>query len=287
MGRLSRCIRWTDVLILEGTPVLGVAFSFGLTTAPNLTRIILFLAAAFLLLVHIFTLNDWADFQHSKADTSARTIEVPCEAVSPQLLLVFSALCLVVGLLLLAFLGTRLFVLGITVAALGILYSHPRLNAKSMPILSTLLHLLGGFLHFLFGYVLFSPIDLRGVLIGLFFGVTFAAGHPVQEVRDFHEDREVGAKTNAIVFGARPNFFAGLILFAIQYAYLFMLAFGKVVPNFLALLAIICFLVHAFWSIAALRSGLTSESISRFQNRYRMLYALLGLAMLAAALTRQ
>ena len=126
MGRLLRCIRWTDVLILEGTPVLGVAFSIGLTTAPNLTRIILFLGAAFLLLVHIFTLNDWADFQHSKAEPSARTIEVPCEAISPQLLLVFSVLCLVIGLILLAFLGIGLFILGITVAALGILYSHPR-----------------------------------------------------------------------------------------------------------------------------------------------------------------
>ena len=196
MGRLLRCIRWTDVLILGGTPVLGVAFSVGLT-APNLIRIILFLGAAFLLLVHIFTLNDWADSQHSKAETSARTAQAPCETISPTLLLVFSVLCLVVSLILLAFLGTRLFVLGITVAALGILYSHPRLNAKSMPILSTLLHLLGGFLHFLFGYVLFSPIDLRGVLIGLFFGVTFAAGHPVQEVRDFHEDREVGAVHSA------------------------------------------------------------------------------------------
>ena len=246
-------------------------------------------------------LNQWAGFVARAGYWAAIAVSIGAELVAsatymaywfpsmPALLwvLVFSALCLVVGLLLLAFLGTRLFVLGITVAALGILYSHPRLNAKSMPILSTLLHLLGGFLHFVFGYVLFSPIDLRGVLIGLFFGVTFAAGHPVQEVRDFHEDREVGAKTNAIVFGTRPNFFAGLILFAIQYAYLFMLAFCKVVPNFLALLAVICFLVHAFWSIAALRSGLTSESISRFQNRYRMLYALLGLAMLASALTRQ
>jgi 4-hydroxybenzoate polyprenyltransferase len=173
----------------------------------------------------------------------------------------------------------------VVIAAFGIFYSHPSLNAKSMPIISTVLHLVGGALYFLLGYALFSPaLDLRGILIGGFFGVTFAAGHPIQEVRDFHEDRQVGATTNAIVFGPRPSFFAGLILFALQYAYLFVLAWSGFVPRVLALLPIVLFPIHIFWTVQTLRGGLGRESIARFQNRYRILYALIGLAMLLSIL---
>jgi 4-hydroxybenzoate polyprenyltransferase len=149
-----------------------------------------------------------------------------------------------------------------------------------MPIVSTLLHFIGGLLHFLLGYALFSAIDRSGVLIGLFFGLSFAAGHPIQEMRDLDEDRRLGARTNAIVFGSRTSLFAGVILFTLQYLYLFLLAWSGLIPRFLAVLPIVFYPIHVFWLMLTLRSGLTSENITRFQNRYRVLYALIGLAML-------
>jgi 4-hydroxybenzoate polyprenyltransferase len=284
LARLLRCIRWADVLILEGTPILGVAFSLGPITAAKLTMSIFFGAASLLLLTHIFTFNDWADSAHIGFDSSATKSSFRCANIPSQVLLSFSLSILAASLLLLLFISARLFLLGGSIAALGIFYSHPSFNAKSMPIVSTLLHFAGGMLHFLLGYALFSAIDLRGVLVGMFFGVTFAAGHPIQEVRDFHEDQRMAATTNAIVFGPRPSFFVGVILFAVQYLYLFFLAWSGFIPRFLAILPIVFSPIHLLWTIFTLRDGLDSESITRFQNRYRILYALIGVAMLAAFL---
>ena len=46
-------------------------------------------------------------------------------------------------------------------------------------------------------------IDVRGLAIGTYFGLTFAAGHLTQEVRDYHADVHNGIRTNAAVFGPR------------------------------------------------------------------------------------
>lgn len=273
-------MRWVDVLVLQGAPTLGVVFSIDAITATQLLAAAIFGAGSFLLVTHIFTFNDWAD--SVQAGSGSGPMRSPAEHpnIRPQQLLLLSLSTLVASLLLFLFLSPRLFFLAAAIAALGIFYSHPLLSAKSMPIVSTLLHLVGGLLHFLLGYALFSAIDLRGILIGLFFGLTFAAGHPVQEARDLVEDRHVGAKTNAVVFGQLPSFVASLILFTAQYLYLFWLAWSGLVPRFLTAFPIILYPVQIWWAVLALRSGLTSENITRFQNRYRILYAIIGLAML-------
>lgn len=283
LQRLFHCIRWADVLILEGTPILGVAFSFGSIRSSNLIVLVAFCVASFFLVTHIFTFNDWAE----SIETVRSERTATAEQVRPPVLLSFSFLLLFGSLLLFIFLSFRLFSLAVVIAAFGILYSHPSLNGKSIPVVSTLLHLVGGLLYFLLGYALFAEIDLRGLLVGMFFGVTFAAGHPIQEVRDFQEDRKVGAKTNAIVFGLRPNFFAGVILFTIQYVYFFVLAWSGFFPRVLALLPIVFFPIHLWWTILTLQSGLTFENITRFQNRYRILYALIGVAILLSLLAQR
>jgi 4-hydroxybenzoate polyprenyltransferase len=284
LAQLLRCIRWADVLILQGAPVLGIVFSIGPMTATKPIASSIFGVGSVLLVAHVFTLNDWADFARGVHHSNRAMLQFESRNITPRLLLIFSFLLLVVSLLLFLFLSGRCLLLAVVIAVLGIFYSHPLLNAKSMPIVSTLLHLIGGLLYFLLGYALFSEIDYRGIAIGLFLGLTFAAGHPVQEVRDLDEDRRVGARTNAVVFGQLPCFFAGVILFTAQYFYLFVLAWSGLIPRFLAALPIVFYPIHIWWSVVALRSGLTSESIIRFENRYRILYAIIGLTMLLSIL---
>ena len=286
LARLFRCIRWADVLILQGAPILGVASSIGIITTAKLKASLLFGSASFLLVTHIFTFNDWAELAETISESGPARPPANCGKIPPHSLLFFSLSNLATSLLLFLFLSSRLFFLAAPIAALGIFYSHPSLNAKSMPIVSTLLHFIGGLLYFLLGYALFSAIDRRGLCIGLFFGLTFAAGHPVQEVRDFLEDRQVGATTNAIVFGLRPTFFVGVILFTLEYLCLFALAWLGLIPRFLIALPIVLCPIHIWWSVLTLRSGLTCENITRFQSRYRLFYVLTGLGILAALLFR-
>lgn len=278
-----RCVRWSDVLILGGVPTLGLAFSH---RTPELFVLLCFGLATFLLLAHAFTLNDWADFTQGVHHSNRAMLQLESRDISPRALHTFSLTLLAGALAIFVALSVRSLLLALSVAVLGILYSHPSLNAKSIPIVSTLLHFLGASLDFLFGYVLLAPTDLRGIAISLFFGLTFAAGHPIQEVRDFDEDRRIGARTNAVVFGRRFAFGAGMVLCVLQYLYLLGLSLNRLLPVWLMVAPCLFLPLQLWWSAQALRDGLTSEAIRRFQNRYRILYVLIGLALLCAALYR-
>lgn len=88
-------------------------------------------------------------------------------------------------------------------------------------------------------------------------------------------------RTNAVIFGQRRTFAASLALFTLAYDLLLLLALQGILPRPLAALAAL-YPLHLRWSLKTLAEGLTYASIGRLQARYRALYAIIGLAMLAA-----
>ena len=269
---LLRHIRFDEVFVLQGTPLMGAAFSIGTITATNLETLAVFFIGSVLLVAHVFTLNDWADIAHG--------LKAPDPLVSSLRLFWFSIFLLIASLLVFTLISPRVVVLGAIVAALGFFYSHPKLNFKGTPVASSFPHLVGGLFHFLLGYAVFTPIDFRGILIALFFALTFTAGHLNHEVRDFELDSKTNARTNAVAFGKRPAFIAGLIVFTLAYLCLLLLGLFRFVPLPLAFLAIVFYALHLFWSLRALRRDLDPGIVDRFQFQYRVLYAVIGIAML-------
>lgn len=270
---LLRHIRFDEVLVLQGTPLMGALFSIGTITAANLETFAIFLIGSVLLVAHVFTLNDWADIAHG--------LKAPDPLVSSLRLFWFSIFLLIASLLVFTLIGPGVVILGAIVAALGFFYSHPKLNFKGTPIASSIPHLIGGVFHFLLGYVVFTPIDQRGVFIALFFALTFAAGHLNHEVRDFELDQKNNARTNAVAFGKRKTFIAGLGVFTSAYLCLFLLGWFRFVPRPLSFIAVVFYSLHLYWSLRALRSQLAAVNVDRFQTQYRSLYGLIGISMLA------
>lgn len=280
------CIRYRDVLLLQGSPLLGVAFSVREITTDTALTTAVFVLASVLLVAHIFTFNDWAGIAEDLNDPNkAPAVFLRWDATARGVLGLAIGL-LVASLALLALLSVRTLVLGAAIAVLGIVYSHPAINVKGVPLLSSAPHLVGGVLHFLLGYALFSGVDTRGVLVALFFALTFTAGHLNQEVRDHDGDRANGTCTNAVRFGPRRTFLAGLAVFTLAYADLAVLALASLVPAPLGVLAVVLYPVHLVLSLRTLAAGLTFESVSGFQARYRLLYAAIGVAMLGTLLGR-
>jgi 4-hydroxybenzoate polyprenyltransferase len=269
---LLRHIRFDEVLVLQGTPLMGAAFAVGTMTSANIETLLVFLVGSILLVAHVFTLNDWADIAHG--------LKAPDPQVSSRRLFWFSMFLLIATLLVFTLISLRVVLLGVIVAVLGFFYSHPKLNFKGTPIASSLPHLFGGIFHFLLGYSVFMPIDQRGIFIALFFALTFAAGHLNHEVRDFAVDQKNNARTNAVAFGKRSTFAAGLILFSCAYIWLFLLGWFRFVPRPLSILAALCYPMHLYWSLRVLRSQFRPEIVDRFQIQYRSLYAIIGLSML-------
>ena len=280
------CIRYRDVLILQGSPFLGMAFAFREMTAEKAVSMLVFALASLLLVAHVFSFNDWAGIALDSNDPNKSADVFVTRGVSRQGVAVLSLGLLVASLLLLGLLGFQTLILGIAIAALGAFYSHPAFDAKGTPVLSSLPHLIGGALHFLLGYSVLGGIDRRGTLIALFFALTFTAGHLNQEVRDYDGDRPNGIRTNAVAFGKTAAFLAGGLLFTLAYADLFFLAYAGIVPAPLAVLPSVLYPLHVFWSITTLRAGLNFATVSRFQNRYRMLYAVIGVAMVGTLFVR-
>ena len=280
-----RCIRYRDVLVLQGSPFLGVAFALGRPVAAVAGDLVVFAAASFLLVAHIFSLNDWAGAAADRNDRRKAAEVFSARGVSPRAVLWLSLGLLAASLSLFALLHLETLVLAVAIAVLGAIYSHPAVDAKGSPLLSSVPHLLGGTLHFLLGYSLGAAIDGRSLLIALYFALTFTAGHLNQEVRDHDGDRLNGIRTNAVRFGKARAFWAGFAVFTLAYAHLGGLAAHGLVPPELGAL-IVLYPLHLYWTVTTYRAGLTFDTVSRFQARYRGLYGVIGLAMLAALFWR-
>ena len=255
-------IRYREVLILQGPPLMGAALSLRHWTGASLVSLGILFLAGFLLVAHIWSLNDWADLSAERRNP----------------LLGLSLFLLVSSMALFACLGWTTLLIAICVALLGFVYSHPAINAKGNPVFSSIAHLAGGLLHFLLGYSVFAPIGLKAVLIASFFTLVFTAGHATQEVQDYEDDRLKGIRTNAVVFGKTPVFIAAFVCFALAYGDFALLSISGILPPRLWLVAGVLFPIHCHWSLDALRTGLTPGRLCRLRNGYRVLFLLIGMA---------
>jgi len=273
---LLSCVRIREVLVLQGTPLLGALFSMRHLTAEGYLTLALLVAGSTLLVAHVFVLNDWAGIGGDLRDPNRIDDVFTSRGIQRRAIVCFSLVLLSLGLLLLVMTGSSTLWIAVAIVGLSALYSFPRVHAKGIPVLSSVLHLAGGLLHFLLGYSVFSAPDWRGIQIGSFFALVFVAGHLTHETRDRDSDQTNEIRTNAVMFGKIRSFIGGLVLFAAADVLLMTLALYGTVPRSLAFVVLICPL-HVYWSLKAIRGGLTFESIRQLQTRYRALYAAAGL----------
>ena len=267
--------------MLQGSPLLGGAFALRATAAEHLGPLGVLIAANLCLVAHIFALNDWSNLSADLADPNKAAGVFTARGVGRAQMGVLAAGLLIVSVLLFACLGPATFFIALGIATLSALYSLPPFSWKGRPLLSSTAHVAGGFLHFLLGYSLGPAIDGRGLVIAIFFGVTFTAGHLTQELRDYDSDVRNGVRTNAAIFGKRRAFAASLTLFTLSQALLLFLALDHTIPSLLAVLVVL-YPVHLRWSLQGLAEGLTYASVCRLRARYRALYAVIGAVLVAA-----
>ena len=274
--------RALEVAALQGSPVLGVLLADAGLDRGAPERAALLLAGSLLLTAHVFVWNDWAGHGGDVRDPRREEHVFSRKGIAPRQVATFASALFLSATALFAFVGVRAVLLGSTIAALGILYSSSRNLGKGRPFVATLHHLAGGTLHFLLGYTLSRPVDSRGLAIGAFFGLVFAAGHLNQEIRDHDGDLRNGIRTSAVVYGRRNAFLASLALFTAAYALLALLATIGFLPRIL-LVGLILWPIQLGWSLRALKRGLDAEAALEVQRTYRILFAAIGIAMAITA----
>ncbi|WP_375411259.1 UbiA family prenyltransferase [uncultured Bradyrhizobium sp.] len=279
--RLLSSIRWDEVLVLQGAPLIGACFTLRALTINNLLALAVFGFASCCLVAHVFALNDWSGIDGDLRDPKRAAQTFFAKGVNRFAFGMFAMGLLAPSLLIFAIIGKSTLILAVAIAGLGALYSVRLFNVKGKPVFNSLLHLVGGMLHFLLGYAMWAVLDVRAVAIGCFFGLVFTAGHINHETRDYEADLVNGIRTNAVAYGKAPAFVAGLVLFTIAYALLAALALCGVLPRILVAAAML-YPLHLYASLQALRGGLEFESLRRLQMGYRLLYAMIGIVMVAA-----
>ncbi len=271
--------RAPEVLALQASPLLG-SFLGGLHIEQrDMIRLGLLLLGSLALTAHIFVFNDWAGHSSDIRDPRRATHVFARQGISRRQVARVAIALLIFANVAFAAVGRPAILLGAAITVLSLLYSCSTSFGKSAPIVASLNHLLGGALHFLLGYSLCHALDASGLAISLFFGLVFAGGHLNQEVRDYEGDLLNGIRTSAVVFGCRRTFLASLCTFTAAYALLAGLAALGILPGLL-LWSVILWPLHVVWSLRALRRGLGFETALWMQRRYRLLFAIIGLAML-------
>lgn len=274
--------RAPEVLALQASPILGSFLGGFSAERGGLIRLGLLLAGSLALTAHVFVFNDWAGYSSDIRDPQRETLVFARQGISRGQVARVAIALLVFAMLAFAATGGFAVPLGAAIAALSLLYSCSPSFGKHSPIVGSINHLLGGALHFLLGYTGSHVLDASGVAMSLFFGLVFAGGHLNQEVRDYEGDRLNGIRTTAVVFGCRRTFLASLGTFTAAYAVLAGLAALGSLPRLL-LLSPLGWLLHVAWSLQALRRGLGFETALWMRRRYRLLFALIGLAIVLTA----
>lgn len=272
--------RALEVLALQASPILGSFLGGFSLEGGGVMRLGLLLLGSLALTAHIFVFNDWAGHSSDIRDPRRATLVFARRGIRRGQVARVAIALLIFANVAFAAVGSPAILLGAAIAALSLLYSCSPSFGKSTPIVASINHLLGGALHFLLGYTLFHALDARGLMISLFFGLVFAGGHLNQEVRDYEGDLLNGIRTSAVVFGCRRTFLASLCTFTAAYAILAVLAALGIMPRLL-LWSTLVWPLHVAWSLRALRRGLGFETAVWMQRRYRLLFAFIGLAMLA------
>jgi len=271
--------RALEILALQASPILGILLGGFSPGRDGVIRPGLLILGSLTLTAHVFVLNDWAGHVSDSRDLRRVTLVFDRQGINLRHVAQVAVALLIFANVAFALIGSRAVLLGAGIATLSLLYSCSPSFGKTTPIAASINHLLGGTLHFLLGYSLCHAFDARGVLISLFFGFVFAAGHLNQEVRDYEVDLLNEIRTSAVVFGCRRTFLASLSLFTAAYALIVGLAARGILPKLL-LLGVVLWLLHVGWSLQALRRGLGFETALWMQRRYRLLFAFIGLVML-------
>ena len=275
--------RAPELLVWMGIPLLG---AFSARESISFGRFVLFVFALTAAMAHVLLVNDWGGLKRNPLEVERYRHVVDGIALADTLrngaalTLLAGFLC---GLYLLPL--PMLLVMACLGMGISVLYSHPAIHLKEHLIASKMLHLAGGTLQFLGGYLVFSGDLARGAAIGLFFGWIITAGHCVHECIDAEGDQAQDVRTWATRWGPRRCARVGLLMFVCAHAYLGLLTELAILSWTDAWIFSVPIAAHAYFVHRILREpDNLAESLRRYRLGYRTMYALSSAAFVSVRL---
>jgi len=99
--RYLSCLRLEEILVLQGSPLLGAAFAIGRPAVEYIGPLAILVVANVFLVAHIFLLNDWANLDEDLADPNKAARVFTARGVSREEVAGFAVVLLAMSLVLL------------------------------------------------------------------------------------------------------------------------------------------------------------------------------------------
>lgn len=103
---------------------------------------------------------------------------------------------------------------GLAAFSLWCLYYLPGIKLKAVMLGGTFIHLVGGMLHFHFGWLAVQPVSVKSVLCSLQISLLLCAGHINHEMLDYESDKAHHIGTTTVRIGLKKAQWLHFILFA-------------------------------------------------------------------------
>jgi 4-hydroxybenzoate polyprenyltransferase len=286
--KILSSIRFREAVIFQAPALLGLAVFIPAITVGSAARAAVTCIGSLLSAASILAFNDWADISLDSQNSLKRHGTFVERGVRPAQMLGLGLALAATGLVVFSFLSGPHVAAAFFAIVLGLAYSVPigGLRGKSIPLFSSFLHFGGTLLSFLLGALTFAPTDWRGLLIAAHPAILLTAGHLVQEVEDFEEDRLSGCRTNPVRFGRTPVFIVAAVLFGLSFWLLYWLTDAGFFPPVVKYTAAL-YLVYLALALGSYRAGLTRASVRRLRDRYRVLFGVVLVAMLLGSLLQR
>lgn len=275
---ILRVFRFMDAAVFTCLPLMGIIVSVYQhhISQISIPSSLLYILVIYLLAIHVFLINDWADYYADRNDLHKG--EESKQHLSVKHYLLIAIISGIIPVFLLLCFSTVKFIIGFILVLLSLMYSTNlfNLHGKSIPGFATLLHILGGMFAFLLGYLFFGDFNIHAVLAGIMCGVFLSAGHIFQEIQDFKGDRINKIITIANTIGKKPAALIGLTLIFCGHTLFQYLIYKEFLPD-LSLINWMVFALCAVFILLSIKSGLDHRSIKLLRTKYRIIYAVFGI----------
>lgn len=278
-------IRAAEAVPFCGVALLGYMLNSQAGGGLSIARLGFALAGTFLLADFAFVFNDLQDMQTDRLSGSKSSRPLVSGLFSPAFSRILSVLLVCAGIVLLA-IGTprQSLLIGLSTVPLSVLYCIRTFPLKTVPVVSSLVHVTQASLVFMLGASCGNRADPAAIWTGLYFGLVFAAGHLHHEVMDAEADRSAGVRTHAVRFGKNTTLRAGFVVWCLSCVYFSVLALIGEVPAVLGWIQLAMFASYLIGFFATAPTRTRPRRMKRLRTIYRSGYLVCGLAMVLAVL---
>jgi len=161
-----QAIRWFEIAVRMGAPVIALLMTIPVWHLTNVFTMLHVLTAFFFLWAHGYSFNEWSGYSFDKADRTKADTPLVSGVISLREMLALSLVCLSISIILYALLDARLLIIAGADSIIGVLYVHPRILLKQVPVMSLIILLFVSIGDFLLGWLVFSSsITQLGIIV--------------------------------------------------------------------------------------------------------------------------